>query len=203
MIQSSTEAYKWSTNELDFYRIYSKETDVKEFFKLSPEELREPSFLDPGYAQFLTRNIFDSLKPSSAADHIVKALMDALRDIHLRDWTSPTPEKPISTTDQLAEKLLALIGYDQDAVLRCNQPVKLQMCGEERELQVNIAVLDALFTSYIFFCMEDKRTENGEDPFPQLMAYAIASFQCNNRCRQLIGMASLKSMVFSCFLLRS
>lgn len=195
-IKSFVAANGWSKDELLYFRIYDTIVSMEDFFMLPRDALRDPVFIDPRYSEFYNQDVLQHSHAHNAAEQLIKGLMDALRGVHIWTVTPMGARNPNeSITDQLVEKLLSLVGYDDNAIVRRNQPVPLFMCGEQRNVNVDIAVMNDAFTSYVLFCVEDKRAERGQHPFPQLMAYAIAAFQYNNLWRASQNYPTLNSMV--------
>jgi hypothetical protein len=72
------------------------------------------------------------------------------------------------------------MGYEtEETVIRTRKNIRFTMCGEQVYSKTDVCVLDAA-SEILLLVQEDKTHINPQDPEPQLIAEAIATFQSNN-----------------------
>jgi len=155
----------WGTNELEAYNISIVEQGQETFFG-GPL----PAYTGPaGFLQHEDR--VQGLDASSLA--LIKRL----------DLAMKVMDGEESAVDDFAAELLRAMGYEtEETVIRTRKSIRLIMCGEQVYAKTDVCVLDA-DSEILLLVQEDKTHINPQDPEPQLIAEAIATFQSNNAKR--------------------
>jgi hypothetical protein len=104
-----------------------------------------------------------------------------------------------SAIDDFAREILCVLGYEQRGLLlRSRYAIPLLISGDpNRSALTDVCLLQGSYT-ILLVVQEDKTTVSARDPEPQVIAEAIATFQCNNRSRTRLGELELESMTIPC-----
>ncbi|KAJ7784170.1 hypothetical protein B0H16DRAFT_1257318, partial [Mycena metata] len=70
---------------------------------------------------------------------------------------------------------------DGCCIIMIRQVLPLFIWGSNCSAQTDVCILDS--TNILLLVQVDKQLKNGHDPEPQVIAEAIAAFQCNNFTR--------------------
>ncbi|KAI0349979.1 hypothetical protein OH77DRAFT_1431462 [Trametes cingulata] len=167
--RSAKSASDWTDNDLDAYNIHIQLEDAATFF--GQDNLPLPS-VDQ---ELLTRQEADDMTSDCNAELI------NLLDLAMK----PAPAEQ-SAVDDFAVELLRHLSYiKRHRVARTRKIIPLLICGEWRNAQTDVCLIDRLQNDIMLVVQEDKRfnPDNPCNPVPQLTAEAIAAFDYNNRSR--------------------
>lgn len=109
----------------------------------------------------------------------------------------PAPDEESAVND-FAVELLKQLGYvKRHRVARTRNGIPFYICGEWKHAKTDVCLIDRMQNDILLLIQEDKRfsPEDPRDPAPQLIAEAIATFDCNNRLRVSAGETALESKV--------
>jgi len=172
IIRTAKSGSDWTVNELDAYNITIVSQDSATFFgsDVLPLPTHHPDLIDKATA--------DEMEDEDS--YQVLRYMDLAMD--------PIPGEE-SAVDDFAMQLLRTMGYAGRAVgrdLRSRKDIPFLICGEWRHAKTDVCIMDR--NEILLLVQEDKRHMEPGDPYPQLIAEAIAAFQSNNRVRNLLGL---------------
>ena len=155
----------WCANELVAYNISIVEQGQEEFFG-GPL----PAYTGPaGFMQHQDR--VQGLDASSLA--LIKRL----------DLAMKVMDGEESAVNDFAAELLRATRYEtEETVIRTRKNIRFIMCGEQVYATTDVCVLDA-DSRILLLVQEDKTHIHPQDPEPELVAEAIATFQSNNAKR--------------------
>jgi hypothetical protein len=87
-----------------------------------------------------------------------------------------------SAIDDFAKEILRMLGFEKrDLLFRSRYAIPLLINGDpNRSAQTGVSLVQGSST-ILLVVQEDKHTVSVRDPEPQVIAEAIATFQCNNR----------------------
>jgi hypothetical protein len=112
-----------------------------------------------------------------------------------------------SAVVDFAMALFRSLGYvHRQRVARSRMDMPLYICGEERHAKGDVCLVELKENSVCLLVQEGKRAENGRSrgpaddklglgAAPQLVAQAIAAFDCNNQKREADGLERLTQKV--------
>ncbi|KAF7969966.1 hypothetical protein HWV62_25442 [Athelia sp. TMB] len=87
-----------------------------------------------------------------------------------------------AAVDTFANRLLKMLAYDSGRrLILTQQTLPFSICGENRSAGTDVCIRDD--NEILLLVHRDKRLDNPDDPQAQLIAAAIAAFQCNNLTR--------------------
>jgi hypothetical protein len=104
-----------------------------------------------------------------------------------------------SAIDDFAKEILRTLGYEKRGLLlRSHYAIPLLINGDpNRSAQAGVCLVQGSST-ILMVVQEDNTTVSVRDPEPQVIAEAIAAFQCNNRFRARLGESELDLMTIPC-----
>lgn len=91
--------------------------------------------------------------------------------------------------------LLRFVGYDEwPRLIQSRKELRLQTFGKHRHVNPDVCIVGENIDDVILLVQENKRPK-GTNPYAQLVAGAIAAFQCTNGQRVAAGLQPLHSKV--------
>ena len=184
LIRSAKSGNDWSTNELLAYNITVQRQDVINFFG---HEL--------GSIDHLDSNLFSSADPTIAVDFS----QETYRFLAYLDLASRANAGQESAIDDLARSVLEVTGFDQrGTILRTRYDIPFTICGDIHRAARSDVCLVHLNSMILLVVQEDKTTFSPNNPEPQIVAEAIATFQHNNRKRADLNLPQLDLMTVPC-----
>jgi hypothetical protein len=177
LIRTAKSASDWTRNELRAYGISVRVVSPQSFFGRTPSEVAASA------REFLV-----------TADWKDAQDKDTLIALRLLRATTSSEGRHESSVDDFSMALFNVIGYvSRTRMARSRMPMTLYVCGEARSTQADICLLNE--DEVVLLVQEDKRFMSDADPEPQLVAEAIAAFQCNNiRRERRLGPQSLEEV---------
>ncbi|KAF9517591.1 hypothetical protein BS47DRAFT_510323 [Hydnum rufescens UP504] len=104
------------------------------------------------------------------------------------------PEKAEPAVDDFAVELFKLLGYvHRERVARTRADLSFLSCGENRDAEMDVCIVDRSQNDILLLVQKDKRLELIEpvNARAQLVAEAVAAFNTNNVQREVAGLPSL------------
>lgn len=163
-IRKAKSGNDWTSYELAAYNIAVQYQDYSTFFGTPnlPQPTIHPTFLK-------------ATDPNEAPDAEVYELLGMM------NLASVISERD-STVKDFAVLLLRALGYTpRGRILRMRKNITLLNCGEVREAQADVCVMDKY---EIFLLVQEVECSRLSDAEAQLIAKAIAAFAANNQTRQ-------------------
>ncbi|KAK0462855.1 uncharacterized protein EV420DRAFT_1521305 [Desarmillaria tabescens] len=158
---------EWTQSELSAYNILVEEKSLAEFFGV--DEL--PPLADG-------MSIFSETEDRCSApdDETYKLLL------YLDLANRPRPGQEASV-QVFTKEFLQKLGYDAGRrIVMIQQKLPFIVCGTKCSAQTDVCILEE--DEILLLVQENKRLDIPDDPEPQLVAEAIASFQHNNIVRE-------------------
>jgi len=155
----------WTQNDLRAYNIIVKEKSEKEFFGNTLSRL-----------------------PIVSEDILTKELADKSMEentyflLRYLDMAMKTKEGEESAVDDFAVELLKILGYtNMNRMTRTRKNIRFFTCGEDSYAKTDVCLINE---DEILLLIQTLKSPN--DPEPQVIAEAIATFQHNNKIRSRI-----------------
>jgi len=181
IIRTAKSGSDWTVNELDAYNITIVPQNSSTFFGRDILPL-------PNHHLDLTERLTADEMENEDSYQVVR-YMDLAMD--------PIPGEE-SAVDDFAMHLLRTMGYAGRAIgrdLRSRKDIPFLICGEWKHAKTDVCVIDR--REILLLVQEDKRHKEPGDPYPQLIAEAIAAVQSNNRMRIQLGLEALDFKVMA------
>ncbi|THU95943.1 hypothetical protein K435DRAFT_665350 [Dendrothele bispora CBS 962.96] len=182
LIRSAKSCSDWTLNDLDAYHIELHSQNHLTFFGVQALPLPQ---VDP------------ELINTSAARDMVQDCNAEL--IHLLDLAMNHRAGEPAVNDFMVE-LFKRLGYvRRNRIARTRREnLALLICGEHRDAEIDVCLLDRSRNEILLLVQEDKWVEDsdeGANAEAQLVAKAIAAFTENNKNREAIGLDPLTEKV--------
>ncbi|GJJ10175.1 hypothetical protein Clacol_004401 [Clathrus columnatus] len=196
---------KWSTNQIDLYKIHRVSCDALEFFGKPATEFRQPVWRHPEYAAFLQHQTPETFDSQTAGEDQVRELLMMLKSIHFHDYSIPvSTRRDYSDQDTLTDQVIKLVlqfigmGQNKSTMIRTNTRVLLQQNGFFFSVTMDAAVVGEHSILHLLLITEkeNKPYDPNRTSFGQLMACAIGAFQHNNEIRKSLEIPTLDFMIF-------
>lgn len=173
----------WTANELLSYNIKIVEQSFAHFFQAA-----DLPPLSEG-----TRSFVETLDRAAAKQANDKDTYKLLNHLDLAHNPEVGQEAAV---DRFADVLLEKLGYTSGfRITLTRQSFPLLICGSNCKARTNVCICDE--NDILLFVQVDKCLDNDVDPEPQLIAVAVAAYQCNNRIRQGdLGLPILEEIIF-------
>jgi hypothetical protein len=183
LVRSAKSGSDWTSHELRSYNIRVVEQSFREFFLVAE--------LPP--ASEAVRPFLETLDRAAAKEANDR---DTYKLIHHLDLAHEPKMGQEAAADSFAEKLLDKLGYASGfRIILTRQSFPFTICGINSSAQTDVCICDE--KDILLLVQEDKCLENPADPEPQLIAEAIAAYQCNNLTRERdLYLPRLDEMVF-------
>ncbi|KAI0250796.1 hypothetical protein BJV78DRAFT_1217017 [Lactifluus subvellereus] len=183
IIRSARPGSDWSENELLAYNITVRRQSAIDFFG------REPGPID-----HLDPNLLSSADPSIVADFS----KETYRFLAYLDLASRANAGQESAIDDLAKSILEVTGFDELGTILCTRyDIPFTICGDRRSARADVSLVH-ISSVILLIIQEDKTITSPNDPEPQVIAEAIATFQHNNRKRARLDLPTLDMMTIPC-----
>ena len=187
IIRNAKSASDWTRLDLRAYNISLVPCDAATFF--GKNRLPVPNSNHP---QLLTHPTTDDVTDKDA--YRVLEYMD------LAMTPSQVPDEESAAVDDFMMHLLLALGYaemNSGTSVRTRKDIPFYICGEWRHAKADVCVIERYKNTVILLvqCSHEDKRYMEDDPIPQLVAKAIATFQHNNHIRQQSGLQPLDSKV--------
>lgn len=181
LIRSAKSGSDWTTNDLLAYNIRVSSQSSYRFYGQPVLTFANLSSLDPHL-------LSGTLSTQGISD-------ETYRLLQYIDLASRANSGQESVINDFAKEILRALGYEKRGlILRSHYAIPLLIGGEPNRLaQTGVCLLQGSST-ILLVVQGDKTADNVRDPEPQVIAEAIATFQCNNRTRARLGEPELDSM---------
>jgi hypothetical protein len=185
LIRSAKSGSDWTANDLQTYNIKVSSQSPDSFYGTPLPATTDLSSLDPHL-------VSGTLSTPGLSD-------ETFRLLQYLDLASRANAGQESAIDDFAREILRMLGYESRGVLlRSRYAIPLLICGDpNRSAQTDVSLVQGS-TTILLVVQEDKTTISARDPEPQVIAEAIATFQCNNRTRARLAQPELDSMTIPC-----
>jgi hypothetical protein len=185
IIRSAKSGSDWTTNELLAYDIRVSSQSPDKFYGTPLPTVAGLSTLDPHL-------VSGTLSTQGLSD-------ETYRLLQYLDLASRANVGQESAIDDFAREILRELGYERRGLLlRSRYAIPLLICGDPNQsAQTDVSLIQGSST-ILLVVQEDKATISTRDPESQVIAEAIATFQCNNRTRARLGQPELDSMTIPC-----
>lgn len=184
IIRSAKSGSDWTANDLLAYNIRVSSQSPDNFYgiPLPPAGL---SNLDP----YL---VSGTLSTQGLSD-------ETYRLLQYLDLASRANAGHESAVNDFTREILRVLGYERRGLLlRSRYAIPLLICGDPNQsAQTDVCLIHGSST-ILLVVQEYKATISTRDPEPQVIAEAIATFQCNNRTRARLDQSELDSMTIPC-----
>jgi hypothetical protein len=185
LIRSAKSGSDWTTNDLMAYNIRVSSRSPDNFYDQPLPTVESLSSLDPNL-------LSGTLGTQGLSDETYRLLQYV-------DLASRANSGQESAIDDFAREILRTLGYEKRGLLlRSRYAIPLMISGDpKRSAQTDLCLVQGSST-ILLVVQEDKTTVSVRDPEPQVIAEAIATFQCNNRIRARLGEPERNSMTIPC-----
>jgi hypothetical protein len=185
LIRSAKSGSDWTANDLLANNIRVSSQSADSFYGIPLPPLSGLSTLDP----HLVSGTLSTQGLSDETDRLLQYLNLASRAIAGQE----------SAIDDFAREILRVLSYERRGLLlRSRYTIPLLICGDPNQsAQTDVCLIHSSST-ILLVVQVDKTTISPRDPEPQVIAEAIATFQCNNRTRVRLGQSELDSMTIPC-----
>jgi hypothetical protein len=181
LVRSAKSGSEWTTNDLLAYNITVSSQPPEIFYGQPLPPTENLNKLDP----YL---ISSTLGTRGLSD-------ETLRILRYLDLASRVDLGQESAVHDFTREILRVLGYEKHALLLSRYAVPLLIsCDPYQSAQTGICLTQG--SSSILLVVQP--TVSIRDPDPQVVAIAIATFQCNNRTRARLGETELDSMTIPC-----
>jgi hypothetical protein len=188
LIRSAKSGSDWTTNELRAYNIKVSAQSPDKFYGQPLPTVASLTSLDPNL-------VSGTLGMQGLSD-------ETYRLLQYLDLASRANAGQESAVDDFAREILRVLGYEKRSLLlRSRYVIPLLISGDpNRSAQTDVCLVQGSST-ILLVVQKDKTTVSACDPEPQVIAEAIATFQCNNRIRARLGESELDSMTIPCIVM--
>jgi len=178
LIRSAKSGNDWTTNDLLAYNIRVSSQTPDKFYGQPLPTVASLSSLDPNL-------LSGTLGTQGLSD-------ETYRLLRYLDLASRANSGQESAVNDFAREILHAIGYEKRGLLlRSRYAIPLLINGDpNRSAQTDMCLVQGSST-ILLWSKRIKCTVSLRDPEPQVIAEAIATFQCNNRIRARLGDLSL------------
>ena len=185
LIPSAKSGNDWTKNDLLAYNIKITSQTPDKFYGTPLPTVAGLSTLDP----HLVSGTLDTQGLSDETYRLLQYL----------DLASKANAGQESAIDDFAREILRVLAYEKRGLLlRSRYAIPLLICGDpNRSAQTDVTLIQGSST-ILLVVQEDKTSLSTRDPEPQVIAEAIATYQCNNRVRTRLGQPELDSMTIPC-----
>ena len=185
LIRSAKSGSDWTTNDLLAYNIRVSPQSPDKFYDQPLPTVGSLSSLDPNL-------LSGTLGTQGLSDETYRLLQYV-------DLASRANSGQESAIDDFAREILRTLGYEKRGLLlRSRYAIPLMISGDPKRLAQTVVCLVQGSSTILLVVQEDKTTVSVRDPEPQVIAEAIATFQCNNRIRARLGEPERNSMTIPC-----
>ncbi|KAF8224599.1 hypothetical protein L208DRAFT_1409990 [Tricholoma matsutake] len=184
LIRSAKSGSDWTAHDLLAYNIKVSPQSPDRFYGTPLPTVASLSKIDPDL-------LSGTLSTQGLSD-------ETYRLLQYLDLASRANAGQESVIYDFAREILRVLGYESRGLLRSRYAIPLLISGDpNRSAQTDVSLIQGSST-VLLVVQEDKTTISARDPEPQVIAEAIATFQCNNRTRARLGQPELDSMTIPC-----
>ncbi|TEB33242.1 hypothetical protein FA13DRAFT_1812970 [Coprinellus micaceus] len=146
-----------------------------------------------GPIDHLEANLLSTVDPTIAADFT----KETYRFLTYLDLAAHANAGQDSAIGDLARTALEVTGYDElGTILRTRYDIPFTICGEWSAARTDVCLVHV--SSMILLVLQDKTNENLRSSEAQVIAQAIAAFQCNDQKRRNRQLPPLDLMNIPC-----